>query len=102
MVEIHDSHEQSEIVKGWLRENGGAIVLGLVLAFGSLFGFKQWQLWEANQNQRASSEFEVMVSLLSAGNMDAAVANYENLKAEHPTWPSSCCARRWTRGIRRR
>ena len=77
MVEIYDTHEQSEIVKGWLRENGGAIVLGLVLAFGSLFGFKQWQLWSQNQNQQASAEYDVMRSLLSDENLDAAVANYE-------------------------
>jgi predicted negative regulator of RcsB-dependent stress response len=83
MVEIHDTHEQSEIVKGWLRENGGAIVLGLVLAFGSLFGFKQWQLWEQNQYQRASAEYEMLVSMLTAGNLDGAVANYETLKAEY-------------------
>jgi predicted negative regulator of RcsB-dependent stress response len=84
MVEIHDTHEQSEIVKGWLRENGGAIVLGLVLAFGSLFGFKQWQIWEDSQNQQASAEYEVMTALLADGNLDAAVSNYETLKADFP------------------
>ena len=82
MVEIHDTHEQSEIVKGWLRENGGAIVLGLVLAFGSLFGFKQWQIWETSKAQQSSAEYELMVELLAEGNLDAAVANYETLKSE--------------------
>ncbi len=80
MVEIYDSHEQSERVKGWLRENGGAIVLGLALAFGSLFGFKQWQLWQQNQHKQASTEYEVMIALLSEGNLDAAVANHETLR----------------------
>jgi predicted negative regulator of RcsB-dependent stress response len=82
MVEIYDSHEQSERVKSWLRENGGAMVLGLILAFGGLYGFKQWQLWE--QSQRASAEYHAMVDLLSAGNLDAAVANYEALKSDSP------------------
>ena len=62
MVEIDDTHEQGEIVKSWLKENGGAIVLGLVLAFGSLFGIKQWQIWDTNQRQQASAEYEVMVA----------------------------------------
>jgi predicted negative regulator of RcsB-dependent stress response len=84
MVEIYDTHEQSEIVKSWLRENGGAIVLGLVLAFGSLFGFKQWQLWEQNQNQQASAEYDVMLALLDQSNLDGAVANYETLKTDFP------------------
>ncbi|NNE04612.1 MAG: tetratricopeptide repeat protein, partial [Xanthomonadales bacterium] len=82
MVEVYDSHEQSERVKKWLQENGGAIVLGLVLAFGSLFGFKQWQLWESNKDQRASAEYEVMVQYLEQDDLDSAVANFETLRAE--------------------
>ena len=85
MVEIYDSHEQSERVKGWLRENGGAIVMGLALAFGSLFGFKQWQLWEQGKDQQASAEYELMVELLGENNMDIAVGNYETLKKEFPS-----------------
>ncbi len=84
MVEIHDTHEQGEIVKVWLRENGGAIVLGLVLAFGTLFGLKQWQRWESSQQQRASAEYAVMTALLTQRNLDAAVANYETLKTDFP------------------
>jgi predicted negative regulator of RcsB-dependent stress response len=83
MVEIYDSHEQSERVKNWLRENGGAMVLGLVLAFGGLYGFKQWQLWSVSKDQQASAEYHVMIDYLGAGNLDAAVANYETLKADH-------------------
>jgi len=84
MVEIYDSHEQSERVKNWLKENGGAMVLGLVLAFGSLFGFKQWQLWNQSRHQQASAEYQIMVDLLAEGNLDAAVANYETLKEKFP------------------
>lgn len=84
MVEIYDSHEQSERVKSWLRENGGAMALGLVLAFGGLYGFKQWQLWQQSRDQQASAEYHVMVDLLGSGSLDAAVANYEALKADFP------------------
>jgi len=82
MVEIYDSHEQSERVKGWLAENGSAIVLGLALAFGSLFGFKQWQLWEQNKDRQASAEYQQMLDYLAEDNLDAAVANYETLKTD--------------------
>lgn len=92
MVEIYDSHEQSERVKGWLAENGGAIVLGLVLAFGSLFGIKQWQLWQLSNTQQASAEFEVMVELLGQQNLDAAVANFETLRSEYEESPYTSLA----------
>jgi predicted negative regulator of RcsB-dependent stress response len=84
MSDLYDTHEQSERVKGWLRENGSAIVMGLVLAFGLMFGFKQWQAWETSNRQQASAEYQVLVSLIEADKMDAAVVNYEVLKSEYP------------------
>ena len=83
MSELYDTHEQGERVKSWLRENGSAIIMGLVLAFGLMFGFKQWQAWQTSERQQASAEYQVMSSLLEANNMDAAVSNYEVLKAEY-------------------
>ena len=84
MSDLYDTHEQGERVKNWLRENGSAIVMGLVLAFGLMFGFKQFQTWETGKRQQASAEYQVMLELLEADNMDAAVPNYEVLKLEFP------------------
>ena len=84
MSDLYNEHEQGEQVKSWLRENGSAIVMGLVLAFGLMFGFKQWQAWETSKRQQASAEYMVMTSLIEADNMDAAVSNYEVLKTEYP------------------
>jgi predicted negative regulator of RcsB-dependent stress response len=84
MSDLYDTHEQGERVKNWLRENGSAIVMGLVLAFGLMFGFKQWQAWETSKRQQASAEYQVMASLIKDDNMDAAVSNYEILKTEYP------------------
>ena len=83
MSDLYDTHEQGERVKNWLRENGSAIVMGLVLAFGLMFGFKQWQAWQTSERQQASAEYQVLAGLLEAENMDAAVSNYEVLKAEY-------------------
>jgi len=80
MVEIYDDLEQSKAVKKWLSENGSAIVMGLVIAFGGLFGFKQWQGWQESNKQQASAEFEVMSELLAVGQLDAAMSNFQNLK----------------------
>jgi predicted negative regulator of RcsB-dependent stress response len=84
MSDLYDTHEQGERVKNWLRENGSAIVMGLVIAFGLMFGFKQWQAWETNKRQQASAEYQVLAVLVENGQMDAAVSNYEVLKSEYP------------------
>jgi predicted negative regulator of RcsB-dependent stress response len=84
MVEIYDAHEQGEVVKKWLRENGSAIVMGLVIAFGGLFGFKQWQGWQESNRQQASAEYAVMDQLLAIGQVDEAMSNYQTLQDEYP------------------
>ena len=92
MVEIYDAHEQGEVVKKWLRENGSAIVMGLVIAFGGLFGFKQWQSWQESNRQSAAAEFEVMVQLLGQRQLDAAMANYQTLREEYGDSPYASMA----------
>ena len=92
MVEIYDAHEQGEVVKKWLRENGSAIVMGLVIAFGGLFGFRQWQTWQENDRQQASAEFQVLGELLSADQVDAAMANFQSLRDEHARSPYTSMA----------
>ncbi len=92
MIEVYDAHEQGEVVKKWLQQNGSAIVMGLVIAFGGLFGFKQWQNWQISNRQQASSEFEVMGQLLSANQLDAAMANFQNLQDDHPKSPYTSMA----------
>ena len=67
MVDSFNAHDQGEAVKKWLQENGSAIVMGLVIAFGGLFGFKQWQNWQETSRQQAAYEFEVMGQLLAHG-----------------------------------
>lgn len=92
MVEIYDAHEQSEIVKKWLSENGSAMIMGLVIAFGGLFGFKQWQSWQENNKQQASTEYAVLSELLTAGQMDAAMANFQNLQDNYSHSPYTSMA----------
>ncbi len=92
MVEIYDAHEQGERVKKWLSENGSAIVMGLVLAFGGLFGFNQYKLWQTNSKQQAYAEFEVMNELLTAGQLDAAISNYQVLQDDYAKSPYASLA----------
>ena len=85
MVETYNAHEQGEVVKKWLQENGSAIVMGLVIAFGGLFGYKQWQNWQETNRQQASYESEALGQLLAENQLDAAMSNFQVLKDDHAT-----------------
>ena len=92
MVEAYNVHDEGENVKKWLQENGSAIVIGLVLAFGGLFGFNQWQAWEANNKAQAFAEFEAMNELLTDGQLDAAISNFQNLQDDYAGSPYTAMA----------
>jgi predicted negative regulator of RcsB-dependent stress response len=92
MVEIYDAHEQGEIVKKWLQQNGSAIVMGLVLAFGGLFGFKQWQTWQDTKGQKSFTEFEAMNDRLTEGQLDSAMDNFQVLQDEYGNTPYASLA----------
>ncbi len=92
MVENYNAHDQGEAVKKWLQENGSAIVMGLVIAFGGLFGFKQWQNWQETNRQQASYEFEIMNQQLAQDQLDAAMDNFQVLRDEHGNTPYASMA----------
>ena len=92
MVETYNPHDQGEVVKKWLQDNGSAIVMGLVIAFGGLFGFKQWQGWQESNRQQASYEYEVMGQLLSQNQLDEAMTNFQVLKDDHAKSPYASMA----------
>ena len=92
MVDTYNAHDQGEAVKKWLQDNGSAIVMGLVIAFGGLFGFKQWQNWQDTNRQQASYEFEVLNQQLAQNQLDAAMDNFQILKDDHAKSPYASMA----------
>ena len=92
MSELYDTHEQGERVKSWIRENGSAMIMGLVLAFGLMFGFKQWQAWQETSKQQASYEYELLNLQLAENQLDAAMDHFQTLRDEHGKSPYASMA----------
>ncbi len=79
-VELYDEHEQSERVRKWIKEYAPAIVMGLVLAFGGIFGFRYWQDHQAGQRVLASEYYEVIRQEVQAGQLAGAEEQYEIMR----------------------
>lgn len=61
-MEVYGSEqEQLEAIKKWWRDNGPAVVLGVVLGLGALFG---WQTWEKHRNKQAELASAIYSSLI--------------------------------------
>jgi predicted negative regulator of RcsB-dependent stress response len=59
--------QQAAIARNWLRENGSYIFGGILLAVGGLFGWTQWQGYEAAQAERASALYEEIALAVRSG-----------------------------------
>ena len=70
--ELLDEHEQGERVRAWLRNNGAALIGGVVLGLGAIFGGKWWQQEQHAGRVAASAEYQAAIEGLEAG--DAAQA----------------------------
>lgn len=57
-MDIYDQHEQGERVRSWLKENGAAIVTGVVIGLGAIFGYHQWESHKARQAYTAAELYE--------------------------------------------
>ena len=60
--------EQVEKLKTWLRENGMAIVLGIVIGVGGLSGYRFWVHHQETTAAAASQHFSQLIEALESGN----------------------------------
>jgi predicted negative regulator of RcsB-dependent stress response len=57
-VELYDSEEQQvEAIKDWWKENGKAVILGAVVGFGGLFGWRYYQDSVVSQQETLSEGY---------------------------------------------
>lgn len=83
-VEDYNELEQEERVKRWIKEYGTAIVLGVVLAIGGIFGFRQWLSYQSSQSQVASEHYTLVQEAIQADRLEDALSEYETLKSDYP------------------
>ena len=69
-----DEHEQSERVRGWLRQNGAGLFAGVVLGLGVIGGWQWWQQHVADKNATAGRDYDTVVRTLQSNDLKKAQA----------------------------
>ena len=65
--------EQLDQIKKWWGEYGKAIILGLVLGLGGLFGYRYWESTRLAEGQNASLNYEHLLGVASTGAREEAI-----------------------------
>ncbi len=92
MAENETEEQQVDALKKWWKQNGSAVVVGVVLGIGSLVGWKSWGAYQEQQYMMASDRYDVMQQSVVAQDIDAVVLQAEQLKKEFPSTPYAALA----------
>lgn len=82
--------EQLDAIKKWWHENGKAIIAGLVVGLGAVFGWQYWQKWQQQVAEEASALYRGVVAganLTADGN-----DQLQALKEDHSGSPYAALA----------
>lgn len=94
-----DEHEQSEIVRKWMRDNVASIFVGIGLGLLVIFGYFQWQGHQARQRVMAANEFMSFGAAVGAKNETAAKATLERIQKDYSgNVYAVIAAMRWAEG----
>jgi predicted negative regulator of RcsB-dependent stress response len=76
--------EQVEALQQWLRENGWALVAGVVIAIGGVIGWQQWGAYQERQLAAAAAAYQQLIDARDAAADAAAIsALADTLVARH-------------------
>ncbi len=80
---METEEEQVEKLKGWFKENGASIVLGILIGVGGIGGYNYWMHVQETKAAEASSHYTQMIEALSAGNNDTVQQQAEILLSDY-------------------
>lgn len=82
-LELLNEHEQSELVRSWLRQNLGSILVGILVGLGLVVGWQQWQRSQRGHAEHAQLDYRALVEAVDAGKPDEAAKLAGSLRADY-------------------
>jgi len=84
--------EQVEALRKWWQENGKALILGVVVGLGGLFGYRAWQDHRATEAVVAADLHATVLGALERGQTVMVVADSARLRSDYAATPYAALA----------
>jgi predicted negative regulator of RcsB-dependent stress response len=91
-LELLDEHEQSELVRAWLRDNIGWILLGLAVGVGAIGGYWKWQQVSKTHTEDAQIEYGVLTDAVDKKDAAAIEAAAITMRTKYEDTPYAALA----------
>ena len=79
--------EQIEDIKRWWKENGRAVIAGLVIGIGGIAGVRYWGEYQTTQAQQASAAYEQMQQSIIVNDAQTATQQGEAIMRAYASSP---------------
>lgn len=86
-MSAYTEQEELEKVKAWWKNYGGALILGVVLGLGLLFGNKYWNQYQESRREAASGVYADMLQQAREGRTEPARASAARLMQDYDSTP---------------
>lgn len=84
---INEENDLERVIQWW-RENGLALVVGVVVGIGAIVGWQGWQVWQNNLAHEASRHYaEFQAALNGNGDTDKLVSMVDALQSNYSDSP---------------
>lgn len=86
-IELMDEHEQSELVRSWLRQNLNAILVGILVGIGFIVGWHQWKNMRASHAAEAQTQYQAFLAAVEKDDAKGADAIAAALRKDYDDTP---------------
>jgi predicted negative regulator of RcsB-dependent stress response len=86
-IELLDEHEQSELVRNWLKQNAISILIGVAVGLAAVLGWYQWRGMSRQHTEQAQMQYRDFVEASEASKTEDATRLADELRAKFADTP---------------
>lgn len=87
MERYQTEDEQVQAIKDWWKENGRAVIAGLIIGIGAIAGYRYWTQYQTSQSEQASMIYAQVVASTATADAEKAFAQGQNLISNYSGTP---------------